>query len=67
MKTIFIYFFKYFDILKMRLNKEQRIEIILAGGPAIRHGTNMTHDNVAKLIRKLKKLEVLQINWDVVM
>ena len=55
MKTIFIYLFFYFDILKMHLNKEQQIEIILADGYAIRHGTNITHDTVAKNIRKLKK------------
>lgn len=49
----------------MRLNKEQRIEIILrAGSGSIRkvaiefnrkHGTNITHDTVAKLIRKFQK------------
>ena len=49
----------------MRLTKEQRIEIILMAGSGSsrmvalnlnrKHGTNITHDTVAKLISKFKK------------
>ena len=49
----------------MHLTKEQRIEIILMAGSGSsrmvalnfnrKHGTNITHDTVAKLISKLKK------------
>ena len=49
----------------MRLTKEQRIEIILMAGSGNsrmvalnfnrKHGTNITHDTVAKLISKFKK------------
>ena len=49
----------------MRLTKKQRIEIILMAGSGSsrmvalnfnkKHGRNITHDNVAKLISKLKK------------
>ena len=49
----------------MRLTKEQRIEIILMAGSRSscmvalnfnrKHGTNITHDTVAKLNSKFKK------------
>ena len=58
----------------MRLNTEQRIEIILGTGSGSsrmaasainrKHGTNITHDTVAKLIGNVKKSELLQIKPD---
>ena len=60
-----VYFF-FFEIpWKMRLTKEQRIDIILMAGSGSsrmvalnfnrKHGTNITHNTVTKLTSKFKK------------
>ena len=59
-----IVFFRFQIPQRMRLNKEQRIEIIPRAGSGRsrmvadafnrRHGTNITHETVAKLIGKHK-------------
>ena len=63
------YLFTFQIPQRMRLNKEQQIEIILRAGSRSnrmianifngKHGTNITHDNVAKRIGKLRKTGIV--------